>query len=683
MPLGIGNYGDDEHDSTIKELIDQEDFLRRQCQSAMQAAQRYWKIYLTQRDDWRKPDESWRANFASPMGFVVAETLANAIADIMNSSDPPIQAEGVGDEDDVPARKAERLLDYTLRVNSWRKRILQIAREASIQGTSLIKVVWKDERRKVKLYPTDAQLAEFEAAVEMAVSNGAPPPPDDPETFRVWRQAVMGMGLPMPENPHDLRANVSTFRAPAIESVPLWHCRFDPSIGEMRDQPIFIQRIVRTRKWVEDRTGSGPDKPFDPKQVEMALHDWSDDRFSTEERQIATWLGIDLDSVSDPTYQNRVVLWETFRPDHEKAPYLIVMNQSAAINKDATSMPYGHGENPTTAIRNIQLPGQFLGLSDLASPEKLFYEMDAMRNLRVDSTTLATIPVFGRLAEVGLPDVVRMIRPGAVWTLPRLDAFKRLTEGAGPPPEVWREISEIKADIEEATTAYANVRGAPSTVGRVSAREAEGRANSAMTRLKVRGIHFEEELHPAVRQMLWLWYQFGTPELLLRVGGEDGEDPMLSMSKDELLAAFDIDFRFRGATRQGSRELTTQQLMDFDKTFGGILKPHRRLALASKIFENTGLKGRNEIIPKKDIAEAQQEFEAAKAAPPPAAPAPPASTLTYKDAPPDVQRQIEAMAGLQPSQLTTVQVRGMLPPPSLPPEQPEPERAPEEEGVPA
>lgn len=667
MPLGIGRVGDDEHDRIIKDVQLIEQFYRDQLSQPFQDILRYWKIYLTQRDDYRKPEESWRANFATPMGFVVVETLTAVLTDTLLAADPPIQAEGVGDEDEGPARKVERLYDYTLRVNEWRKKLEILCREASIQGTALYKWVWKHENRKVKLYPSSDQLAVFERAVDAAMKMGAPPPPTDPQGFAVWRDGVqIQLGVAIPQNPYNQTANVTTFRAPAIERVPLFDCRFDPSIEDIDAQPCFIQRIVRTKAWVLERTGEGPDKPFDPYQVEHALADWGEPRFSQYETEIAAMLGLSLDS-NDPTYLERVELWEVFRPmASDEGKYLVVMNRSAAINKDTTSMPYGHGENPISAMHNISIPGQFLGLSDLASPEKLFYELDSMRNLRVDATTLATLPVFAKLAEMGLPDAVRMIRPGAVWSLPRLDGFRRLTEGAGPPPEVWREIPEIKADIEEATTAYANVRGAPSTVGRVSAREAEQRANSAVTRVKVRAMHHEEEFHRGLKQVLWLWYQFGDPEEMIRVGG-DYPDPYLTITKDDLLNAFDIDFRLRGATRSGSRELQTQQLMDWGKTFGPVLKPHRLMALASRIFENMGLKGRQEIVPDGDIAQAKAEYEAQKAAaqqaPPPAPPKPLADRLNYADAPPDVQRQIEAEAGLQPSALGNMPDPRTLPAP--------------------
>jgi hypothetical protein len=607
LPIGIGYTNDPNHDRQRSEIVELELFYREQLTNTFQNMLRWWKLYHSQRDDQRKPEEQWRSNVFVPYPYSGVETKTASLVDILTSSDPPIQAEGVGDEDEGPAKKCERLLDYTLRVNEWRGRLDGILREACIQGTALFKSAWRHEQRRVKLYPSSEQCQQFELAVEQAVSRGASPPPQDPQGFAQWQMEVLvALQIRVPPNPYSRVATVSTFQAPKIERVSIFDTRFDPGIDTIQGQHCFIQRVVRPKQWVIDRAGDDPNLPFDEQQVKSAMNGWGEERWSEQEKEIAEMMGVELDS-NDPYYRDRIELWEVFRPDHPEAPYTVWLNRQACINKDVSSMPYGHGEIPITAIRNVPVPGQLLGISEMQPAEKLYYEMNTLRDLRIDATTLATMPVFGKLAEMGMPDIVRMIRPGTVWNLPRLDGWKKLTEG-GPDSSIWRELAEIKGDIDETNSTPSQVRGGASQVGRVSATETERRLSQALLRMKTQGIRVEEELHGAVKQWLWLWYQFGDEELMVRVGG-DGPDPYVQISKDELLEAFDIDFRFRGASRAANRELITQQLMTFATTFGAALKPHRVLALASRIYEGMGIKGRQEIIPDQDIAEAKLQYE--------------------------------------------------------------------------
>jgi predicted RNA-binding protein YlqC (UPF0109 family) len=70
----------------------------------------------------------------------------------------------------------------------------------------------------------------------------------------------------------------------------------------------------------------------------------------------------------------------------------------------------------------------------------------------------------------------------------------------------------------------------------------------------------------------------------------------------------------------------------------------------------------------------EQEAQAAQNQPPP--PPPPKPTINYQDTPPDIQRQIEAMAGMQPSTMVQVPLNApvgqpqeqapMMPPPGMP-----------------
>ena len=602
-------YDDQAAIAIVHDFVNYEEYYRRQLAPSFSNMMRWWRLYLAQRPDHRKAHEQWRSNIFIPYAYSGVETHVAAMADIVGAADPLVQAEGIGDEDQESAAKVERLLDYTFKVNRWRAQGEAILRESAIQGTAAIKAVWREQRARVKVNPTTEQVMMFEAAIEQAVAAGLEPP-EDPEIFDAWREMTMAQtGINIPEDPHGVQ-DVTTFRAPSLERVSLFDLRFDPLESEPRDRTRMYQRIVKPREWVLSRTGPGPDKPFDPAAVEFGLGPMPYEKWNEWQSQISTMVDVVAEDTG-PKRADLVEIFECFEPNAE-FPYKVFLNRRAQIAKNPYVMPYGHGEIPITLIRNVPVPGHALGISDMQQPEKLYYEMMALRDLRLDAVTLATIPVFARLSEVGIPDMMRLMRPGGQVPLPRMDSIKRLFDNIGPHPDVWRELAEIKQDIDETNSTPSQLRGGPSTVGRVSATEAERRFSQSLARMKTAVMRFEEEMASVIRQSLWLWYQYADTELILRISGQ-GDDPYLTISKEDLLEALDIDFNFRGASRALNQEMLTNQLMQFFQGFGAILKPQRQLQLAQTTYETMGLKNVQQIVPDSDIQEMAQQQEAQQA----------------------------------------------------------------------
>ena len=289
------------------------------------------------------------------------------------------------------------------------------------------------------------------------------------------------------------------------------------------------------------------------------------------ERDVAEMLGI-TNSESDPAYDDAVELWECWRPNApDGARYCVILNRKTIINKDPTQLPYWHGQIPFIPIRNVSVPGHLLGISEIQEPEKLYYEMNALRNLRLDAVTLAVLPMFLKMREVGIADFQRHMKPGGIIEAGRADALQQLTKFGSDIGNAFRELDTIKADIDETNATPSHLRGSPSTVGRVSATEAERRFSQSLTRQKQRVLRIEDELQPMVRQMLFLWYQFGDP--VVRVAAGDGQDSIAEVERDRFFEALELDFRFRGASKALNKDLLSQQLMTFLRDNRGDLTP--------------------------------------------------------------------------------------------------------------
>lgn len=584
-----------------------------------------WKLYLSSRKDHRKPwEKTWRAHTLQPYPYVIVEGATAATVDVICAADPLMQADGIGDEDAEIARKTERLLDLTFRQNQWRLRCEEIEREKRVQGTSAIKLVWRHDTAKVRSSDPEAEAlfdSEIDAARKMGIET--PEDPNEYETFR--KEFLQKEGVDLPVNPRAQFQEVTTFKGPSFERVALTDLRYDPLEGDWSKQRRIGQVIVRTQKWVMDRAGDGPEFPFRKAEVVAAINAMAGDKFNEYIAAIAQAQGMGAATTGYWGRNDLCILEELFDPEDEEMPWKVMLNNMALINKDPFP-PYGHGECPIHLFRNVPQPGCANGISELRAPKKLFEELWALRDLRLDGVTLATLPIFARLQELGIPEISRILRPGTAISLPRLDALKKIDLG-GVHPDIWREIDSIKAEIDDATSVSPQLRGQQATVGRVSASESERRFSSAMLRMKTAAVRFEEELRRPIRQAIWLWYQHGDPETLLRIGGQGTDQYATSVSKAELLLALDMDFNFRGPSRALNREMLIQQMMQWFTTFGALIPVHRQLAFAKQTYEIMGLKGRNEVLPDSDI---QAALTAATAPPPPVdpvtgAPLPPAA----------------------------------------------------------
>jgi hypothetical protein len=615
MPNVVGYYGEPGHDKLVHEIEETESFYRQQLTPSFVAMVKRWRLYLADREDRRLPHERWRANTFVPYPFSGTETKVASLCEIMNSTDPPIQAEGFNSDDKTP-RKMERIHAYTLSKNKWAFQQDQAYREMVVQGTAFWKLTWVNRSRKVKVHPTQEQIAAFHEAVEQAVSQGAPPPPEDPAQFEDWRATVntahmFGL-IPDQPLPAGGEQEIVEYRGPQLERPFIGDLRFDPLIEDVQQQRLLIQRIVKPRKWVLDRTGEGPEFKFDPRQVAAAFANTADSRFSEWEEQIAAMLGIPRISEADPSFTDAVELWECWRPDTD-VPYPIIMNRKAVINKTPDTHPYWHNQLPYIPIRNVPVPRRMMGISDLQQSESLYLEMNVLHNLLLDAVLLAVIPVFTKKRGTGLAESQRTLAPGRFIDVDVHDAIQSLTKFDPGLQWAFRMLLDLKGNIDETNATGPNVRGSAATIGRVSATESQGRLSQALLRTKQQVLRIEEEHQAIPSQAAFLWYQFGEEKVRLRIGGDElAMDPFVEMGRGDFLQMLGIDFRFRGGTKSMNRELSAQQLDAWLKTAtqAAALMPSEIRATLAKIYEEQGHKGVGTIITEQGTASTQEVYDA-------------------------------------------------------------------------
>jgi hypothetical protein len=239
----------------------------------------------------------------------------------------------------------------------------------------------------------------------------------------------------------------------------------------------------------------------------------------------------------------------------------------------------------------------------------------------------------------------------------------------------------ILADQNLMLSTGENVRGTQATVGRVSATEAQSRLTQALVRHAQRAIRIEEEFNPIIPKGLnlvaqkWPASDEGLSQLRKRMIGADEKDPWeeKDLTRDTFSEAINMDIKFRGASRTQDRQLQAEQLKGLLQFGSSIMVAPGIPAMTGieirnglrKIVETLGVKGSAPIISQEGdalvmegaktaqmnvqlaVLQGQQQLQAAMQPPQPPAPEP--QKIPYAAAPPDVQRQMEQSAGLQPS----------------------------------
>lgn len=582
------------HDDHVKWVMDQEVFYRDCLQVPFDEMNKMWRLYMADKADLRKKHEQWRANVTVPLPFANIESGVATLSDIMLSSDPWVQAEGVEQKDEETARDVTKFLDYFLRSNRWPRKQDDILRQMSIQGFTMPKLVYGEVSKEVDVYANLETRNAWRQSVKEAEQATGTMAPIDPDEFDIWKENVEAiLNRRLPDIPVSGAKKIVRYKGPIIIPIPITDLRYDPLVSDINDHELIIHRVVKPRSWVEERTGNGPGFIFDPKQVAQAMGSGGDnDKLNEWRQEQANLMGVSAAQVGDPMYQDAVELWECHHPNREEK-FSVILNRQRVINKNPMTSPYMHGEAPFFPVRNVPVPNQLHGQSELRQTRKLYLEMDTLRSLRLDAVLLSVMPAFARQREVGLSESQREIRPGAIIDVSRVDAIKQLIQIGGL-DYAFREIPEIKADINEAYGTYENLKGAQSTVGRVSATESERRFSQAQTRQKQRAVRFEEELNPMISQALMLMYQYYDEATMKEITG--GTSKLKAIPQESFLAALEMNFRFRGATKALNRDMQVQQLTGYLTEFGALMTAKEKRTVMQRILEASGTKGIDQIV---------------------------------------------------------------------------------------
>ena len=547
-------------------------------------AVKWWKMWMLISNGSYKPWEYWRNRVISAYPNTTIETSAAHIVTQILAQDPPVVPESfIGTGREKMEKRIRQWFAYAFRKNSFNREMELFIREMLIQSMSVRKNVLIQKVREILHFPSDAEAAAFdEGLTEVVTKMGVKPPePEDYETqdefkevFETFRQSVNAQGARLPELPSGGLKRVAHYIGPGWKRISMFSFFYDPS-QPIYDNDGYILENVVSKDWVRSRAGEHHDLPFDGALVDEILQGGASQRLgagnteSMDSQGRNTWEAklagsLSASSVAQMTSRNPGLkeschILEHYKPG-DKIPYRVVLNGIACINK-RKSNPFIHGDTPFTIATNVNVPFNSSGISDLAPAESLFNEANTLRSLILDGVKLSVLPVFSRIKESGLTDLAKFIIPGIILDAPRTRGAIEQVSKIEPPLQAYRQMSDLRSEIEDATSTYPNARGGVGPQG-ITATQSERAFQGLTLRNQIKILRIESDMNNLPSQWLSIAKQFLTEEDLGELNKSLIEDITGSYSINDFSQAIELDWVFKASRLASNKDMLLTQLKD-------------------------------------------------------------------------------------------------------------------------
>ena len=322
---------------------------------------------------------------------------------------------------------------------------------------------------------------------------------------------------------------------PNVDILDVFDFFVDPDATNMEDAQYVIQRAERNYDYLAKN-----DNYKLPKELAFKIQQ---DEYKVQRDAI---LGLSKPNDKDSKKVEILEYWGNFDINGDginEECLLVIADKEYLIRAELN--PYEHGKKPFIRLVDIEIPSSFWGIGEVEQLSSLQYELNDVRNQRMDNVTLILNRMWkvDKNADVDEQDLIS--QAGQIIHTGRMDGIEPLIT-----PDVttsaYNEETLIKADIQlvSGVTDYTQGQGNKSMAG------GGGLANNTATgimllqeagnqRFKYKLDNIEDALIDLGEQLLALNQQFLDKEMKLRIVGE-GRTRWIEMNPDNLKGNFDI-----------------------------------------------------------------------------------------------------------------------------------------------
>lgn len=321
---------------------------------------------------------------------------------------------------------------------------------------------------------------------------------------------------------------------PAVELVDLFDFYIDPNATTIDDAAYVIQRAERDIAELENNANYTV-----PKNLVAAVNE---DQYKVQRDAI---LGLTKPRDRDAKKVEILEYWGKYDIDGkgEKECLLVVANQQYLIRAEAN--PYAHQQKPFISMLDIQIPHSFWGIGEVEQLKSLQYELNDIRNQRMDNVTLILNRMWkvGKNADVDEEDLVS--QAGQTVHVGDMNGLE-IIETPDVTASAYNEESLVKSDMQLVSGVNDYTRGGGESSGRGGAAAVNETATGIMlmqeagnARFKYKLDNIEDALVRFGKQLLALNQQFLDTTRQIRIIGTQGAQ-WIDLQPDNIQGEFDV-----------------------------------------------------------------------------------------------------------------------------------------------
>ena len=358
--------------------------------------ERYYKLY---RSYVAKTVGDWRSKMFIPICFWIVETIAPRLVAQL----PKFLCSPLNEEDVVPARAMEKLLDHAVN-NGTPDTYVEFVKQMKsglIFGTGIIKTRYvTDYVVGHEVVPDIQEIKEPQDIPIIDPQTGLPATDINGEVMTERQEISLGFAQ---VGTKSKRKRHVAYDGPICEYVDLMNFWVAPEASDIETARYVIHRSYQPLHYIQRRINEGIYQILDGLEISEGDH-------ADTEEVLALRLGLIErgGQVTDETLKN-VKIDEYWT---REGTVLTIANDKVVLRY--MDNPFDHGEKPFHRIVDHLVPNEFYGIGEIEYLEGLQTLQNALVNQRIDNVRLSNNQVFVVNTNMLVDREQLAFRPGAV-----------------------------------------------------------------------------------------------------------------------------------------------------------------------------------------------------------------------------------------------------------------------------
>ena len=431
------------------------------------------------------------SNLFIPYIYAIIETIVPRIISAAFSARPYLGILPTKPETEENAKMMEKLIDYQLiQVTGFITTAVSWVKETLLYGTGILKVTW------------------------------------DYEEGQAYQEEPLAVIYDIPVGQQYVMADTIVKDDPLIEHIDIWDFYVDPYAQNIDDAAYCIHRVYRDTDYLKAKEKDGFYENIDEVKKgfsEQSYQTGMQDRLSSIGMQSSV-MDVDTDKVELLEY------WTDART-------IVVANRSVIIRN--VDNPYIHMKKPFVRLVDTLVPHEFYGIGEIEPCEHLQYELNSVRNQRMDNVNLIINKMWKVLRGSDI-DINQLVsRANGVIEVDDMEDIEPL-EFDNIAADSYNEDEIIRRDMDNATGTYDYARG-ETTDRRETATTASLLTTAANERFKLKITLMEDMgLRRLGELLVSLNQQFMDTQKIIRILGEDDGADFIELSPEQIRGQFDV-----------------------------------------------------------------------------------------------------------------------------------------------